>query len=114
MKKKAKRKPHKPRRDKFFRVRGGTTRIFNLSCSQCSAFIARYQKDGPGNLFRLYLDRILEPESLARLRNIKERSELSPLKCPKCGNVVGVPILYEPEKRLAFRVIKGSIRRQRE
>ena len=46
--------------DKFKRARGGYSRMLQISCEKCNAKICKYQKDGPGNLRRMYIDRIFE------------------------------------------------------
>jgi hypothetical protein len=46
--------------DKFRANRPQWTRIKNISCEKCKAHVCFYQKDGPGELRRMYIDRILE------------------------------------------------------
>lgn len=87
------------------------TRFLNLFCSRCNAHIALYKKKGTGNLLRLYLNMISGPETLAGLKQITNKSELPPLTCPQCGNLVGVP--QKSGNRLAFRLIKGSFRKKK-
>ena len=71
-------------------------------------FVALYQKDGSGNLIRMYHDRIFEPNSLSKL--LCDLSDRSPaLKCPNCKTLLGVPMVYKPENRLAFRLIRGAV-----
>lgn len=58
-----------------------------------------YQKDGSGNLRRMYLDRINNPKvSISR----------KDLTCPK-GHLIGVKIIYDKEKRPAFRLFVDSV-----
>jgi hypothetical protein len=96
------------KRNKYKSARGGYSRFLNLHCRKCNNIIAVYQKDGPGNLRRLYLDRIISPEKITGLQknNIKD---LKPLKCEKCGFIVGMPYIYEKEKRKAFRLFQDAI-----
>ncbi|KKS56835.1 MAG: hypothetical protein UV23_C0035G0007, partial [Candidatus Nomurabacteria bacterium GW2011_GWF1_42_40] len=47
------------KRDKFRKARGGYARILEIRCEKCGHFLALYQKDGPGPLKRMYVDRIL-------------------------------------------------------
>ena len=96
------------KRDKYKSARGGHSRLLNLHCGKCNNVIAVYQKDGPGNLRRLYMNRILEPEKLVGLQN-KNIKDISPIKCNKCGFVVGIPYIYKKEKRKAFRVCRDAI-----
>ena len=96
------------KRDKYKSARGGYSRLLNLHCSNCDTIFAEYQKDGPGNLRRLYMDRIISPEKLVGLekKNIKE---VSPIRCPKCDTIVGMPYIYKKENRNAFRVFQDAI-----
>lgn len=89
----------KLKNDKFRKTRGGYTRLLKISCQKCSSSICTYQKDGPGNLRRMYIDRIIEPSVVI------SRKDLS---CPK-GHLLGVKIIYEKEKRPAFRLFVDSI-----
>lgn len=95
--------------DKYSRAREGFSKFLEIICSKCQNKIALYQKDGSGNLFRLYLDRIFEPTELREsLAHMKSKKDLSGLKCGKCDNLIGVPMVYEKEDRLAFNLVKGS------
>ena len=84
--------------DKYRRARGGYSRILQLSCSSCGAELFRYQKDGPGILKRLYLDRILNPPTPA-----------ARLSCPKCKEVLGVKTIYKKENRAIYKLFIGAI-----
>ncbi|MFA7201505.1 MAG: hypothetical protein WC099_00645 [Candidatus Paceibacterota bacterium] len=95
------------KKDNYRRVRGGSSKFLNISCSQCGTFVALYQKDGIGSLKRMYLDRISAPEELTQLRNYP-LEKISPLTCTKCKEIMGIPFLYEKEKRPSFRMIHGS------
>lgn len=44
--------------DQYRNARGGYSRFLNLSCESCGSHVALYQKDGPGELRRMYVDRI--------------------------------------------------------
>lgn len=85
--------------DKFRKNRGGYTRLLDVSCEKCGSSVCTYQKDGPGNLRRMYIDRIIEPSVVI------SRKDLS---CPK-GHLLGVKIIYEKEKRPAFRLFVDSV-----
>ena len=74
--------------------------------------MVRYQKKGSGQLIRLYLDMIKEPDYLSRLKSSSSKSDLPALDCIDCGNRVGLPSIHEGG-RLAYRMIKGSFRRKR-
>lgn len=85
--------------DKYKKARGGYSRLLKISCQICSEHICSYQKDGPGNLRRMYIDRI----SYAKVSTLKKD-----LSCPK-GHLIGVKIIYDKEKRPAFRLFVDSV-----
>ena len=85
--------------DKYKRVRGGYSRLLNISCQKCGGQICEYQKDGPGNLRRMYHDRIIDPKVLI------SRKDLS---CTN-GHLLGVKIIYDKENRPAFRLFVDSV-----
>jgi hypothetical protein len=87
------------KRDKYKQARGGYSRLLKISCEKCGADICLYQKDGPGNLRRMYMDRIMEPKVSILKKD---------LSCPK-GHLLGVKIIYEKEKRPAFRLFVDSV-----
>ena len=91
--------PMKFKNDKYRRVRGGYSRLLKISCQKCESVVCQYQKDGPGNLRRVYLDRISEP---------KVTLSGKILKCPK-GHVLAVRTVYEKEGRSAFRLFVDAI-----
>ncbi len=96
------------KKDKYKSSRGGYSRILNLHCRKCNNIIAIYQKDGPGNLRRLYMDRIISPKELTNLHK-QDIKNINPIKCNKCNFVIGIPYIYKKEKRKAFRVFQGAI-----
>jgi hypothetical protein len=85
--------------DKYKKVRGGYSRLLGIYCQKCNEHICNYQKDGPGNLRRMYIDRIIDPNILI------SRKDLS------CSNkhLLGVKIIYDKENRPAFRLFVDSI-----
>jgi hypothetical protein len=89
----------KLKNDKYKKVRGGYSRLLRISCQKCDSPICLYQKDGPGNLRRMYLDRISESK-VSLIKRV--------LTCPR-GDVLGIKIVYEKEKRLAFRLFVDSV-----
>ncbi|HPC30504.1 MAG TPA: hypothetical protein P5083_00825 [Candidatus Paceibacterota bacterium] len=100
------------KKDKFFRDRESTYTILAIGCAKCGKEILLYQKDGRGNLKRLYINRILSPESLASLQDtIKSAKEMEALKC-KCGQLIGLPMLHR-EGRIAFKLIQGNYSKRR-
>ena len=90
-----------------------SSRNLDLFCSHCDSHIVLYRKEGSGNLVRLYLDRILQPKSLSKLKSIGKKSDLPPLVCPQCGILVGVPMVRGADHRPAYRLIKGSFKRKK-
>lgn len=99
----------KLKKDKYFRERGGTAKIINVSCMQCGRILFTYQKDGPGWLKRCYLNRIIHPEKYSRLQHEKELKDLGKLKCI-CGSVIGSPMKHK-DGRIAFHLIRGKFKR---
>ena len=98
----------KPKKDKFKSARGGYSRFLQISCRQCQTKLLIYQKDGPGNLRRLYLDRIFSPSELSELQNLG-LNEVPDLVCGCCKQVLAVPYLYPKEKRPAFKLFQDSV-----
>lgn len=96
------------KKDKYKSARGGYSRLLDLHCRECDHIFAEYQKDGPGNLRRLYMDRIFSPPKLVGLQN-KKLKDIPPLRCPNCKTIVGIPYIYQKEKRPAFRVFQDAI-----
>jgi len=82
--------------------------LLNVCCRKCESLVVVYQKDGHGNLRRLYLDRIFEPVEMVGLQalNIKK---IPALKCKRCSEILGTPYIYIKEKRKAFRLYQDSV-----
>jgi ribosomal protein S27E len=103
------------RRDRYLGVRGGSAQFYLIRCAKCREVIALYQKDGQGQLVRMYLDRIFEPKDLIdALSKIRDKKSMKSLTCQGCGALIGVPMVYEREDRLAFRLVRGSFIRERD
>lgn len=94
--------------DRYTKSRGGESHIYQINCANCRCPILLYQKDGIGTLYRLYLDRIVSPSEFM-YKDIMKITQVESLKCPKCNNILAVPMIYEPERRLAFRILRGAI-----
>lgn len=94
--------------DKYKKSRGGYSRLLNISCAKCSKHICYYQKDGPGILKRMYLDRIYKSNKYSGSQDIASKN-LSNLICPGCKELIGVPMIYKKESRPAFRLFEGSV-----
>ena len=82
--------------------------MLDVCCRKCENTVVIYQKDGPGNLRRLYLDRIFAPKNMVGLQssNIKD---ISILKCPECQEMLGTPYIYTKEKRKSFRLYQDAV-----
>ncbi len=84
--------------------------MLDIFCSACNTLVLNYQKDGPGQLLRCYLNRIFAPPSLERLQHdpaITELCHIPNLVCPHCQVVIGTPMRHF-DGRLAFRLRKGA------
>lgn len=88
--------------DKYKKSRGGYSRLLVISCEKCGEYVCQYQKDGPGSLRRMYIDRISETKA-----SIQSKT----LTCIN-GHVLGVKIVYDKEKRLAYRLFVDAITKQ--
>ena len=87
--------------DKFKKVRGGNSRWLSVFCEKCKEPIVTYQKDGPGILKRMYLD---------RMKDIDTSKWLTlNLECSNCKTLLGVPIIYKKEDRPAIRLLPGMV-----
>jgi ribosomal protein S27E len=92
--------------DKYRSARGGYSRLLNVFCRKCNNLILTYQKDGPGNLRRLYIDRIFYPKNFSYLQ---DKNNVPVLKCKKCSEILGTPIIYKKENRKAFRLYQDAV-----
>ena len=86
--------------DKYKKARGGYSRLLDISCEHCGEHLFFYQKDGPGILKRMYIDRISESEEIKLDTN---------LVCPKCKRTLAILIIYEKENRPALRLFVGAV-----
>ena len=90
------------KKDRYRKNRGGYSRLLKISCRKCTEIICLYQKDGLGNLRRMYIDRILKPTISLSNKN---------LLCPN-KDLLGVKMLYKKEKRPAFRLFVDSVKKE--
>ena len=98
--------------DRYRKNRGGNSVILDISCAGCNDHLFYYQKDGPGPLKRMYLDRIYKSDQYSDLENTSPKN-IPQLVCLKCKIVLGVLYIYKPEKRLSYRVLEGKIKKAR-
>jgi hypothetical protein len=96
------------KKDKFKSARWGYSRLFDIFCRACGSHVLVYQKDGPGVLLRLYLDRIFSPWNLMDLQ-FDELKNIPDLKCINCMRTLAVPTIYEKEQRKAFRLFGTAV-----
>lgn len=94
--------------DRYKKTRGNYSRLLEINCESCGEFICYYQKDGPGILKRMYLDRISGSKTFAELQNLSI-DNIPSFDCPKCNKTIGNLIVYKKEDRLAYRLFVGSI-----
>ena len=94
--------------DTYRQARGGYARLLAVSCATCGTHLFSYQKDGPGLVKRLYVDRIYQSNTYEGLQ-YRAFKDIPPLLCPQCGEHLGVPIIYQKEQRLAFRLFAGAV-----
>jgi hypothetical protein len=87
--------------DKFKKARGGWSRMLDIRCEKCDEHLCNYQKDGPGTLKRMYIER-MDPCYF----------DEKDLACAACGQILGTKIIYKIEKRLAYRLFVGSVAKQ--
>ena len=101
----------KLKKDKYFRSRERTSKLLDILCSKCNTKILLYQKDGRGNLHRCYIDRIYDPYIYSELQynnNIRDKKYLPILRCFFCNEIIGYPMIYKKEGRLAYHLIYGK------
>lgn len=84
--------------DRYQKARGGTPRVLDVRCEHCGHHLSYYQKDGPGLLKRMYVDRFIEANP-----------EGEQLICSSCDQVLGTHINYKKEDRPAYRLFVGAV-----
>lgn len=100
-------------KDKYSKVREGSSKFNIIICSKCEKEIFLYQKDGSGKLLRMYIDRFVAPENIAsEIKKSRRKGDMPELNCPHCGELLGVPMIYTKENRLAYRIITNKIKRK--
>lgn len=96
--------------DQYTEARG-EPKMLEVTCAKCHAWVVDYQKDGPGRLLRMYLDRIYHPKALReRIFTATTVKSATELKCHRCKRVLARPIIYqrkfpEPETRPAYLIL---------
>lgn len=87
--------------DRFRKTRGGKSRVLDIICEHCGNHITYYQKDGPGILKRMYIDRFIDAQPAGK-----------ELICPKCKTVLGQRMNYKKEDRPAYRLFAGAVNKK--
>ena len=97
-------------KDLAYRKRGGTAQWLLLLCGTCKKEITLYQKDGPGQLLRLYLDRITGSQGERPFKNINYE-QIKNLSCLACNSVIATPMIYgkDDRPRTALRLINNGV-----
>lgn len=67
--------------------RGTWSRFYRVKCRKCDCPVTLYQKDGPGELRRMYLDRFVGG-SIYDLVPLDEIPLAPPLVCNNCGEIL--------------------------
>ncbi len=97
-------------KDQYYESRGGYLRALEITCRSCGGFISYYQKDGPGNLRRMYLDRMSQPSLPNYWRT--ECEKLTPVRCPHCQKLLGTCYIYEKEDREAIILYQDAVKKK--
>lgn len=84
--------------DRYRKARGGSSRVLDVKCEHCDQHITYYQKDGPGQLKRMYVDRFIDQSPTHKV-----------LACPQCNTELGILFNYKKEKRPAYKLFVGTI-----
>lgn len=87
--------------DVYSKARGGWSRMLEVTCEGCEARVCFYQKDGPGPLKRMYVDRMIGIQPTT-----------SDFVCETCARVLGVAITYKKENRPAYRLFQDSVQKK--
>jgi len=89
---------YKFKRDTYSRNRDGTSHVLDVACKHCGQHTAYYQKDGPGALLRMYVDRFID---------VLPSGEQ--LVCSSCGHALGMRTIFQKEHRPAYRLYAGAV-----
>jgi hypothetical protein len=92
----------KLKQDKYREARGGYSRLLKVTCEYCGGLVCVYQKDGPGPLKRMYLDRILKVYADAKAKLI----------CKKCKSWLGIKSKYAKENRPCYILFESVIKKK--
>ncbi len=106
-------------RDKYSERREGKSNVYEIACANCDTPLMIYQKDGKGSLIRCYVDRIFAIDNIEGLNKDEDESnpevdlnQINNITCNNCHTLIGTSMIYKPEKRPAFHMIKGAFSRK--
>ena len=88
-------------RDTYLNNRGSVPRVLDILCDHCENHVVFYQKDGPGMLKRMYIDRFIDLQPSGKS-----------LTCPTCKSELGIEMIYKKENRPAYRLFVGAVRKK--
>jgi len=92
---------YKFKHDRYQKNRGGTSRVLDITCDHCDSHVAFYQKDGPGMLKRMYVDRFIDVTPSGKS-----------LVCQNCSRELGNVMTYKKEDRPAYRLFAGAVHKK--
>jgi len=92
---------YKFKHDRYQKNRGGSSRVLDVTCDHCEGHVAFYQKDGPGILKRMYVDRFIDVKPSGKS-----------LTCPHCDRELGQEMTYKKEDRAAYRLFAGAVHKK--
>ena len=92
---------YKFKNDKYRKARGGKSNVLDITCDHCEKHVTYYQKDGPGMLKRMYVDRFIDTQPRSK-----------DLAYQHCGRVLGQEITYKKEDRPAYRLFAGAVHKK--
>lgn len=87
--------------DAYKTARGGYSRILDITCEHCGAHVCYYQKDGPGNLRRMYVDRMIDYTPTG-----------TTLVCTSCKRELATHLIYAKENRPAYRLYVDAVNKK--
>ena len=90
--------------DDYQKSRGGYSQTLNLGCNRCGLPLGSYQKDGPGPLKRLYIDRLtaIEPS--------QSYAENAVLFCFGCKRPLALGYIYAKENRPSWTLFAHTLK----
>lgn len=88
--------------DPYLHSRGGTYVMYDLHCEKCDAKLGIYQKDGPGPLKRLYVDRL-------QSANAPAHDPMHVWSC-LCKRPLAIAMVYPKEDRPCWTLFAHTVR----